>query len=115
MRAKTYYTKAAFCDTLLLVSGIAAQRVAEKLAGISRDKQVICVTHLPQIAAMADHQFSIEKRVERGRTYTSVTGLDGPGRERELARLTGGDNVTETTLLAAREQLDAAERFKKGS
>lgn len=97
------------------VSGIAAQRVAEKLAGISRDKQVICVTHLPQIAAMADHQFSIEKRVERGRTYTSVTGLDGPGRERELARLTGGDNVTETTLLAAREQLDAAERFKKGS
>ncbi len=96
------------------VSGIAAQRVAEKLAAIGRDKQVICVTHLPQIAAMADQQFSIEKRVEGGRTYTSVTRLDGEGRQNEIARLTGGDNVTKTTILAAREQLEAAEKFKKG-
>ncbi len=97
------------------VSGIAAQRVAEKLAAIGADKQVICVTHLPQIAAMADEQFSIEKRVEGGRTYTSVTRLDGEGRQNEIARLTGGDNVTKTTLLAAREQLEAAEKFKKGA
>lgn len=95
------------------VSGIAAQRVAEKLAGIGRTKQVICVTHLPQIAAMADEQFSIAKRVEGGRTYTSVTKLDGAGREGEIARLTGGDNVTETTLLAAREQLQAAEKYRR--
>lgn len=96
------------------VSGIAAQRVAEKLAAIGGDKQVICVTHLPQIAAMADEQFSIEKRVEGGRTYTRVTRLDGEGRQNEIARLTGGDNVTKTTLLAAKEQLEAAEKFKKG-
>ncbi len=95
------------------VSGVAAQRVAEKLAAIGRAKQVICVTHLPQIAAMADEQFSIAKRVEGGRTYTSVTKLDGAGRRSEIARLTGGDNVTETTLLAAAEQLAAAEKFKE--
>ena len=96
------------------VSGIAAQRVAEKLASIGRDKQVICVTHLAQIAAMADEQFSIEKTVEGGRTYTRVTKLDGEGRTGEIARLTGGDNITKNTLLAAREQLEAAERYKEG-
>lgn len=96
------------------VSGVAAQRVAEKLAAIGNGRQVICVTHLPQIAAMADTQFSIEKRVEAGRTFTSVTRLDKAGREREIARLTGGDNVTNTTLMAAREQLDAAEQYKRG-
>ncbi len=97
------------------VSGVAAQRVAEKLASIGSSRQVICVTHLPQIAAMADTQFSIEKRVEGGRTFTSVTRLNDAGRERELARLTGGDNVTETTLLAAREQLAAAKHFREGT
>ena len=96
------------------VSGIAAQRVAEKLAAIGRGKQVICVTHLPQIAAMADEHFSIAKRVEGGRTYTSVTKLEREGRQGELARLTGGDNVTKTTLLAAAEQLEAAENYKEG-
>ena len=96
------------------VSGVAAQRVAEKLAAIGKNKQVICVTHLPQIAAMADTQFSIEKRVQSGRTYTSVTPLDITGRRREIARLTGGDNVTEITLMSAAEQLDAAKKYKEG-
>ena len=96
------------------VSGIAAQRVAEKLAVIGQGKQVICVTHLPQIAAMADEHFSIAKRVEGGRTYTSVTKLDEEGRQGEIARLTGGDNVTKTTILAAAEQLEAAEKYKEG-
>lgn len=95
------------------VSGIAAQRVAEKLSGISGGRQVICVTHLPQIAAMADCQFSIEKRAEDGRTRTYVNRLDTDGRTRELARLTGGDNITETALAAAVEQLHAAEKYKK--
>ena len=95
------------------VSGIAAQRVAEKLSGIAAGKQVICVTHLPQIAAMADSHFSIAKEEREGRTYTAVTLLPREGRRRELARLIGGDNVTETTLLAAEEQLQAAERFKR--
>ncbi len=94
------------------VSGIAAQRVGEKLAGLSRQRQVLCVTHLPQIAAMADTQFAIEKNEAGGRTYTTVTHLDMEGRVRELARLTGGENITETTLSSAREQLQAAEKFK---
>ena len=95
------------------VSGVAAQRVGEKLAELSRTKQVLCVTHLPQIAAMADTHFLIEKAERDGRTYTSVRKLDREGRARELARLHGGDHITDNTLLSAREQLDAAEDFKK--
>ena len=94
------------------VSGVAAQRVGEKLAELSRRKQVLCVTHLPQIAAMADTHYVIEKAEREGRTYTSVTVLDRQGRARELARLHGGDNITENTLISAHEQLDAAEKFK---
>ena len=96
------------------VSGIAAQRVAEKLARLSRRKQVICVTHLPQIAAMADTHFRIEKTERDGRTYTKVTPLEREGRIRELARLHGGENVTEITLASAAEQLDAASEYKGG-
>ena len=95
------------------VSGIAAQRVGEKLAELSRTKQVLCVTHLPQIAAMADTHFLIEKAERGGRTFTSVTELDSEGRARELARLHGGDNITENTLISAREQLEAAKSFKQ--
>ena len=95
------------------VSGIAAQRVAEKLARLSRRKQVICVTHLPQIAAMADTHFHIEKRERDGRTYTAVTPLDRAGRIQEIARLHGGDNITDTTLASAAEQLDAAVKYKQ--
>jgi len=94
------------------VSGIAAQRVAEKLYTVSRGKQVMCVTHLPQIAAMADSHYLIAKHERGGRTYTQVTELDREGRRRELARLHGGDFVTETTLASAEEQMAAAERFK---
>jgi len=97
------------------VSGIAASRVAEKLARLAVKKQVICVTHLPQITAMADTHFDIAKSVEEGRTYTRVTRLDRDGRKREIARLTGGDSATETTLRAADELLSAAEAFKKGA
>lgn len=96
------------------VSGVAASRVGEKLAELSRSRQVLCVTHLPQIAAMADTHYVIEKAERDGRTYTSVRVLDREGRKHELARLHGGDTVTENTLLAAGEQLDAAERFKSG-
>ncbi len=95
------------------VSGIAAQRVGEKLFSVSRGKQVMCVTHLPQIAAMADSHYLIEKSEKGGRTYTEVGPLDREGRRQELARLHGGDNVTLTTLASAEEQLEAAERFKQ--
>ena len=94
------------------VSGIAAQRVGEKLYSVSRGKQVLCVTHLPQIAAMADSHYLIAKEERDGRTYTDVTILDREGRQRELARLHGGDHVTATTLASAEEQLKAAEAYK---
>ena len=95
------------------VSGIAAQRVAEKLFAVSKGRQVMCVTHLPQIAAMADSHYLIAKHEEGGRTYTEVNGLNREGRRRELARLHGGDFITDTTLASAEEQLAAAESFKK--
>ena len=97
------------------VSGIAAQRVGEKLYLASRGKQVMCVTHLPQIAAMADSHYIIEKSEHEGRTYTQVKYLDRQGRKNELARLHGGDNITELTLASAEEQLEASELFKKRS
>ena len=97
------------------VSGITAQRVGEKMGALSKHRQLICITHLPQIAAMADAQFNIRKTETGGRTYTTVTKLDREGRVRELARLHGGDAVTETTLKSAEEQLRAAERFKEAA
>lgn len=95
------------------VSGIAAQRVGEKLSDLAMIKQVICVTHLPQIAAMADSHFVIEKNVVDERTFTSIKKLELSGREHEIARLTGGENITKLTLNAAREQLEVAQRHKK--
>lgn len=95
------------------VSGIAAQRVGEKLFSVSLGKQVMCVTHLPQIAAMADNHYLISKEERNGRTYTAVSRLDREGRKRELARLHGGDNITELTLASAEEQLEAADKFKE--
>ena len=95
------------------VSGIAAQRVGEKLFSVSLGKQVMCVTHLPQIAAMADNHYLIRKEERGGRTYTDVLPLDLEGRKQELARMHGGDNITETTLASAEEQLRACEKFKR--
>ena len=95
------------------VSGRAAQKVAEKLAGVARTKQVLCVTHLPQLAAMADVHFSVEKGEKSGRTFTRVERLDRARRMEELARLTSGDHITDATRQAAGELLDSAERFKE--
>ena len=87
------------------VSGRAAQKVAEKLRSVSKGKQVLVVTHLPQIAAMADHHFLISKAEQSGRTYTSVIPLDLEGRKEEIARLIGGAKITENTLKSAEEML----------
>ena len=89
------------------VSGRAAQKVAEKLRSVSQNKQVLCVTHLPQLAALATTHFLIAKEERDGRTYTSVTSLDKEGRKRELARIIGGANITETTLKSAEEMLNS--------
>ena len=87
------------------VSGRAAQKVAEKLQSVSQGKQVLVVTHLPQIAAMADTHFLISKAEKDGRTYTSVTPLDLEGRKAEIARLIGGAKITSNTLKSAEEML----------
>ena len=87
------------------VSGRAAQKVAEKLRSVARNKQVLCVTHLPQLAALANTHLLIAKAERDGRTYTTVTPLDMEGRKRELARIIGGTNITETTLKSAEEML----------
>ena len=87
------------------VSGRAAQKVAEKLRSVAKHKQVLCVTHLPQMAALANTHFLISKEERQGRTYTTVTPLDLEGRKKELARIIGGANITETTLRSAEEML----------
>lgn len=87
------------------VSGRAAQKVAEKLRSVAVHKQVLCVTHLPQLAALANTHLLIAKSERDGRTYTSVTPLNLEGRKRELARIIGGANITETTLKSAEEML----------
>ena len=87
------------------VSGRAAQRVAEKLKSVAAHKQVLCVTHLPQLAALAENHLLIAKQERDGRTYTTVTPLDLEGRKLELARIIGGTNITETTLKSAEEML----------
>lgn len=88
------------------VSGRAAQKVAEKLRGVSANKQVLCVTHLPQIAALANTHMLISKVERNDRTYTTVEPLDMEGRKRELARIIGGAHITETTLKSAEEMLN---------
>ena len=87
------------------VSGRAAQHVAEKLKSVSKSKQVLCVTHLPQLAALADTHLLIAKAEHDGRTFTTVTPLDFEGRKRELARIIGGATITQTTLQSAAEML----------
>jgi DNA repair protein RecN (Recombination protein N) len=89
------------------VSGRAAQKVAEKLRSVAAFKQVLCVTHLPQLAALASTHFLIAKEERGGRTYTNVTPLDLEGRKRELARIIGGATITETTLRNAAEMLNS--------
>lgn len=115
---KTVFSKNDPIETMVFdeidtgVSGIAAQRVGEKMSDLSRGKQVLCITHLPQIAAIADNHDLIEKTERNGRTYTEVRELDRKGRALELARMNGGDNISELTLASAEEQLLAADKYR---
>ena len=95
------------------VSGRAAIKVARKMAQVARQKQILCVTHLPQIASMADTHFFVEKGERKGRTYTDVRILNRKERMEELARLTGGEQVTPAMLESAGELLDEAAAYKK--
>lgn len=90
------------------VSGRAAHKIAYKLHELSCTKQVLCVTHLAQIAACADNHLYIEKNSDSGATYTKVTSLDYDNRVREIARIIGGDIITQATLDSAKELIDFA-------
>lgn len=94
------------------ISGKTAQSVAKKLSIISRQHQVICITHLPQIASMADSHYIIEKNVENNKTKTNIRKLDRTSQIREIARLSGGDEVTELAFANAAEMKDLADKAK---
>jgi DNA repair protein RecN (Recombination protein N) len=87
------------------IGGAVAEVVGQQLAELSRHHQVICITHLPQIAKFGDHHFRISKRVAEGRTRTTITRLTPDGRTREIARMLGGEKITRVTLAHARELL----------
>ncbi len=95
------------------VSGRAAQAIAEKLAQLARQAQVFAITHLPQVACMADAHYAIVKKVEDNRTFTVVTSLGEKERAEELARMLGGVEVTGTTLQHAEEMLALARSRKE--
>ncbi len=92
------------------IGGAVAEHVGARLAALSQRHQILCITHLPQIAAHADRHFSVEKRVQAGRTRTGVRALDAEGRVREIARMAGGAEVGPATLDHARALLDAARK-----
>ncbi len=95
------------------VSGRAANSIAEKLYELSLKTQVICITHLPQIAAMADSHYLIEKDSSEGRTYSSITTLDKRGRILEITRLTSGLSVSDAALINAEDMLNQAIIYKQ--
>lgn len=92
------------------ISGVAATVVGRKMREISQNHQIICITHLPQIAAFGDHHFRIQKTSDETSTYTSVAPLDEEETVAELARLLGGETITQTTLASARELLESSRR-----
>ena len=105
-------------DTLIFdeidagVSGNTATKVGKKMGMISLGKQIICITHLPQIAAMADTHFLIEKTVERDRTFTHIKVLDYDGEIDEISRLVGGNSKSKAVFEAAKEMKASAKDFK---
>lgn len=96
------------------ISGMTAGMVAEKLAQISKKHQVICITHLPQIAAMGDSHYMIEKIVENNNTHTTINQLNKEYAIKELARLLGGVQITDATMANAEEMINFAEELKQG-
>ena len=100
------------------ISGRTAQKVSERMAYIASSHQVICITHLPQIASMADYHLIIEKKIIEGRAVTTIRPLGEEDTVREIARLLGGVKITETVLGSAREMLqlaaDSKEKLRSG-
>ena len=96
------------------VSGKAAQKISEKLFYVSKNRQVLCVTHLAQIAAMADSHYLIEKNVINNSTETSVEKMNDEERINELARIIGGVKITDNTLMSAKDMLTQSYKYKQG-
>lgn len=95
------------------ISGKIAQIVAEKMADISRDKQVLAITHMPQLASMADKHYLIEKYTEGGKTLTRLVALEDSAREEEIARLIGGKDYSTYALPHAKEMIEYSNNYKK--
>ena len=108
-------------DTLIFdeidtgVSGRAAGKIALKLNEVSKNRQVLCITHLPSIASFADHHMLISKEVKNDKTFTSVTPLDEKGRISEIARIIGGNENDEAHLNSAKQLLNEASEHKRGN
>ena len=115
---KTVLAKADSIDTMIFdeidagISGRTAQALSEKLSVVAEGKQVICITHLPQVAAMADKHFLIQKGVVGTKTVSSIQGMSEDERINELARMLSGSEITEAVLINAREMIDYAKRYK---
>jgi DNA repair protein RecN (Recombination protein N) len=89
------------------IGGSVAEVVGKKLSALADRHQIICITHLPQIAKFGDHHFHISKHVSAGRTKTVIRRLNGEERVKEIARMLGGEKITKATLTHAREMLDS--------
>ncbi len=109
---KAILAKTASVETIIFdevdsgIGGSVAEVVGKKLASLSRHHQIICITHLPQIAKFADHHFSISKHVQSGRTITAINRLDAKERIKEMARMLAGEKITQATLDHAQEMLE---------
>jgi len=95
------------------VGGAIAEAVGQKLADVARSRQVLCISHLPQVAAFGDAHFHVRKEVVDGRTRSSVRRLSPDERLEELARMLGGKEITDAARAAAREMLAAADRARR--
>jgi len=87
------------------VGGAVGEAIGDKLRAIADGRQVLCITHLPQIAAMGHHHLVVEKQLDGGRTVSRVRALDAPARAAELSRMLGGREITEATRRHAKEML----------
>ena len=111
---KSVLTDSDIVETLIFdeidtgVSGRAAQKIAEKIRALSKKRQILCITHLAQIAGMANTHYLVKKESDDNHTYTSVIRLDNDARKYELARIIGGVKITDLTLQAAQEMLELA-------
>jgi DNA repair protein RecN (Recombination protein N) len=92
------------------IGGSVSAMVGTKLKRVSRQQQVMCITHLPQVAAFADHHFKVVKTTEQGRTRTGLNLLTGESRVEEMARMLGGAKITDRTREHAREMIDDGQR-----